>query len=1120
MKQFATLRPVLLATACLALLPGMGGPAKAADAGQNIEGMLVSIRPAGGAGVELDLMEAGTNQCRVSVNNCGGNAPTLFSRIHASAANVPDFGSVQLLTGSMQPLRRDLRSLRQMGEAGQHAQCVAALAGQVLAASKDGRFLALQDATGVMLLELKLVGRRAAPGDKIEIQGNCIVEGPRAIFYSPPLVDDDDIHAMQEASGKIYLTPGRHQLRLDWFNRAQPYGLEVYYSGPDLPRRRIPAKALFQAADGASGGLVYRCYEGSWLRIPDFESLIPAASGTVSNFDLTVITRPIDVGMEFKGFIDVRREGLYTFYCVSDDGSLLFMDERTPLVAVKGTNSIPGPNRISPRQSLRDDEDPGWAQAEGVVKFAAVKGGRLELELNGDMGRMRAEIADSEGIFAGRLLNERVRLTGICLRGRATGGNLVAAALLAPGPSQIELWKEDAGNWVSLMQNEAAAAPAASSNALPTLTDVEQVKRLNRDQWQRAYPVKIRGVITTVLDSGVFIQDSTGSIYARWRAPTDNDVPRVGEYWEIQGSTFAEFAPNIQVTSAQRLGPGALPEPLRPAWDQLINGSLDTEYVEVEGIVAGVSPGGMTLLTRAGRIELDLLDLAPQATRQYDNALIRVRGCVIPVRNFQTQQVEPGRIRLSNVSISEEEPAPKDPFATPLKQASDLLLFDWRAGAFQRVKIAGQFLHDQNGEYFLAAGTNGLRVVPKVPQELNPGDMVEAVGFLELGGPSPVLREAIVRRTGAGRLPSPVKLDAHALANLHLDSTWVAVDARLGQMIHDRSGDALEMQSGGRNFVARLKRRDGPLPAFSPGCLLELSGVYAAQPGASGSGSDIASFDLLLNSAADVKLLQRPPWWTAERAMTVLAVMLFFLLAGLVWIALLRRQVEERSLQLTAEIRRHELTERQREMEEERARIARDLHDDLGADLTQIRFLSAVESQDARAPEGTRARMAKVSEKSRAMVASLDEIVWAINPANDSVVSLANYLSHFANEFFAATPVRCRLDVADALPAVTLTSEVRHHLYLAVRESLNNIVKHSEASEVWLRLHVEGGQLRVVVEDNGHGVTPQPGGRKGEGLNNMRQRMEKAGGIFEREARPDGGTVCRFIVPLDAPGKR
>jgi signal transduction histidine kinase len=159
--------------------------------------------------------------------------------------------------------------------------------------------------------------------------------------------------------------------------------------------------------------------------------------------------------------------------------------------------------------------------------------------------------------------------------------------------------------------------------------------------------------------------------------------------------------------------------------------------------------------------------------------------------------------------------------------------------------------------------------------------------------------------------------------------------------------------------------------------------------------------------------------------------------------------------------------------------------------------------------------MGQVSEKSREMVASLDEIVWAVNPANDSLASLANYLCHLAEEFFRATPVRCRLDVADALPSAPLRSEVRHHLYLAVREALNNIAKHSEATEVWLRIHALEPELRIELEDNGRGFAPRPADTAGDGLANMRQRLERIGGRFECETRPGAGAICRFVLRLE-----
>jgi signal transduction histidine kinase len=448
-----------------------------------------------------------------------------------------------------------------------------------------------------------------------------------------------------------------------------------------------------------------------------------------------------------------------------------------------------------------------------------------------------------------------------------------------------------------------------------------------------------------------------------------------------------------------------------------------------------------------------------------------------------------------------------------------LLLFDPRAGALERVKMAGQILHQRGDELFLVDGTNGFRATlnPKANKRLEVGDTVEVVGFPELGRPTPILREGLTRPTGHARLPQPRELPADAPASGRHDSTLVAIESRLVSISVERSDQVLVLQSGSKGFVARLDTGLGRLQGLLPGSRIEVTGVYASQ-GDAAAGREIDSFELLLNTPADVRVIARPSWWTLQHTMAVVGGMAAMILASLVWITLLRRQVEERSRQLTAAIRLHEHAEHQRALEEERARIARDLHDDLGATLTQIRLLSALMSRDSLAPETTRNRMGQVTEKSREMVASLDEIVWAVNPANDSLPSLATYLCQFAEEFFRATPIRCRLDVDDALPPAPLTSEVRHNLYLAVREALNNIAKHSQAAEVWLRIQWRRDAVHIDIEDNGRGFARPPGNGNlpGEGLANMRRRLEQIGGRFVCDTRPGGGTVLRIALPLES----
>jgi signal transduction histidine kinase len=584
--------------------------------------------------------------------------------------------------------------------------------------------------------------------------------------------------------------------------------------------------------------------------------------------------------------------------------------------------------------------------------------------------------------------------------------------------------------------------------------------------------------------------------------------PKIGEYWEIIGKTTNIFAPSIQVDAAAYLGKGVLPDPVQPSWDELINGSLDTQYIEIEGVATMMKANNLLLVTRGGKIKLELYDLDSQMLKGLEDAVIRIRGVVSPVRN-DFQQVVVANLRMFNASINVEEPAPAAPFAIPLKRASDLLFFDPRANALQRIRIAGQVVHRRHGLYFLMDGDYGLRFQTRSEVELKIGNRVEIVGFPDLSGPLPALSDCLVQRTDQAALPEIRQLSGDALLNGKFDATLVRVQATLVNSSVNSSEQVFELQAGNRGFMARLEKKDGFASKILPGSRLDLLGVYAGQGGDWVSSRDIDSFELLLNSASDVHVLARPSWWTVEHTLAVLGGMVFAIMAASVWIVVLRRQVEERTTRLAAEIQRREQIELQRALEAERSRIAQDLHDDLGATLTQIRFLS-----DSAVPKATRDQLRQVSEKSLQMVASLDEIVWAVNPANDSVRSLAAYLRHMAAELFRATTVNCRFDVDRSLPLLPLTSEVRHNLYLTTREALNNSAKHAQATELWLRIHWQEKTLRIAVEDNGCGFDNLQAVAGTNGLANMQQRMKKIGGSFECETQPGSGTLYRICLPF------
>ncbi len=206
-------------------------------------------------------------------------------------------------------------------------------------------------------------------------------------------------------------------------------------------------------------------------------------------------------------------------------------------------------------------------------------------------------------------------------------------------------------------------------------------------------------------------------------------------------------------------------------------------------------------------------------------------------------------------------------------------------------------------------------------------------------------------------------------------------------------------------------------------------------------------------------------------------------------------------------------------VEQERARIAQDIHDELGANLTRIALLSEVGQQHSANPAEVSDDLRRISATARDAARAMDAIVWAVNPRNDSLDHFANYVSQYAEEFLRHTSIRCRLDIPADLPERPLSTEARHHLFLAVKEVLNNVVRHSGASEVWLRLSMNHDSLDLAVSDNGRGIHPQSGGggvsqpRGHEGLGNIRRRVENLGGSYALETSA-AGTTIRLSLPL------
>jgi signal transduction histidine kinase/ligand-binding sensor domain-containing protein len=242
------------------------------------------------------------------------------------------------------------------------------------------------------------------------------------------------------------------------------------------------------------------------------------------------------------------------------------------------------------------------------------------------------------------------------------------------------------------------------------------------------------------------------------------------------------------------------------------------------------------------------------------------------------------------------------------------------------------------------------------------------------------------------------------------------------------------------------------------------------------------------------------------------------LLVGIIFAAV--RFVVTRRLHLKLE-----RLEREQTVHRERARIAKDIHDDLGASLTEIAILSELAQKPESPAKEVQSDLQKIASKSKTLTQMLDEIVWAVNPHRDTLENFVTYTCSYAEDFLRVAGIQCRLALPPVAPEMSLRSDIRHSLFLVVKESLNNVVKHAEATEVNIQMEMLSSDFLIVIRDDGSGFNPAPPGEtrpenadstdgSGDGIINMRQRVENLGGRFRIVSRPGEGTTVQIDVPI------
>lgn len=204
----------------------------------------------------------------------------------------------------------------------------------------------------------------------------------------------------------------------------------------------------------------------------------------------------------------------------------------------------------------------------------------------------------------------------------------------------------------------------------------------------------------------------------------------------------------------------------------------------------------------------------------------------------------------------------------------------------------------------------------------------------------------------------------------------------------------------------------------------------------------------------------------------------------------------------------------QNALEKDRTRIARDMHDDLGTRVTFITLSAALAQKEIdSSPADARRHLAKMNESARELVVAMDDLVWAVDPAHDTLDELAFHITRLADEIFRESDVRCRLDIPPMLPSLSLGSEFRHHFALAVKEALHNVLRHAGPCEVFVSLTFDRDDLRITVRDTGRGFDAAGIDRR-HGLGNLAGRLKEIGGTCSIESAPGKGTCVVLSCPV------
>ena len=758
--------------------------------------------------------------------------------------------------------------------------------------------------------------------------------------------------------------------------------------------------------------------------------------------------------------------------------------------SVLGPGELPKPGRIALDQPLATASNYVWAQVEGRVGFIGGNGTSAILELSDGRGQVQVRLSQWNPSLAEKIRNASVRVRGVCEGMHDEKGNLTPGIIWVSASNSLAIVENTKTNLgVEMGIQPFSAAMAQTDPAMEGFYSTRGVVTFNDRVFGKDY---------------LFVQEDAIAVLVMLEGCLTNCPLKVGQWLDLGGALQpGKSVPVLDPLVVIELGFHSLPPP----------GNREGRWSELEGIVHSAKTNGtISIACRDGPAYLWIGQIPTNCLRRYVDEKLRARGVLL-----LTALDAPVLLVPSPAFVDVEEEPPEEPFTMPRRSIADLVPEKMESSWGHRAMVSGEITYHDAQSFFIQDGSGGIRVQYAASAALQVGHSVEVVAFPTTSGVVRTLTGAQVRSAREILQVNPQDFEGSEAMSAKQSGTLVRLTAILIDQKTNETGQVLVIQQQQRIFSATLSTNSGRLPSLVAGSQLRIIGVCENGTTAASMDSEKlppaqfpASLNILLRTPSDVTILSGPPWWTSKRAITLVGALLTVLAVTLLWVNLLQRQLERQQAAQLA-YSRQVLAQ----VEEERRRIAVNLHDSLGQILLAIKNQALLAIQRPPDQQGMRERLDEISGASSQAIEEVRQITHGLRPYQLDRLGLTQAIRASVDRVSANSSilVASRVENIDGM----FDKEAEIHIYRIVQEAVTNMVRHSAATEAAVVIKKRSAVV-LSIRDNGRGFdTATPSTQPldlGYGLVGIADRVRILGGILTIESRPGNGTSVTVEVPI------